>query len=455
MNQARGSVPRRFPSDHALRVVVPVHGLQSLVRDERYDVRAMRSKLRLAFLVCLAWLARPAQAQDLVGLYAEWIDDPTTTMAVNWVDLYPDSSDTLLWRKEGDAEWRNATAEHTTITPSTLQRRSVQLKGLAPDTRYQIAIGQPPGKDAPLHFFRTMPKDLAARPVRFLEGGDTMATRERFESMNRIAMQQDPDFVLFGGDLAYENGKEASRVVDWLQAWMKTGVAKGRRLVPLVVAIGNHEVRGGYNGKAPVDAPYFYGVHSLPEGRAWRALDFGSYLSLVLLDSGHTTPIDGAQTDWLQRTLEERADRTFLFAAYHYPAYGTTKAPKGGTPLDVPVAAQVRKHWTPLFEQHGLTAAFEHDQHNFKRSHRIRAGKRDDENGVLYLGDGAWGVVVRTVPKEGEAWWLAKAEPRNHFWCVDLKHDGTATLRAIDGTGEVFDTVELATPRTLPVRPAR
>lgn len=410
----------------------------------------MQAKLPASILVCLTWLARPAAAQDLVGLYVEWIEDPTSTMVVNWVDLYPDSSDTLLWRKEGEEEWRNATAEHATVAPSTLQRRSVHLKGLAPDTRYQIAIGDPPGSGAALHFFRTMPKDLSSRAVRFLDGGDTMATRERFESMNRVAAQQDPDFVHFGGDLAYEDGRKASRVVDWLQAWTATGVAKGRRLIPLVVGIGNHDVRTGYDGKAPQDAPYYYGVHAVPADRAYRALDFGTYLSLVMLDSGHTAPIDGAQTLWLQGALAERMDRTFLFASYHYPAYGTTKAPKGGTPLDTPIAQQLRKHWVPLFEQYGLSAAFEHDNHNFKRTHRIRDGKRDDTSGILYLGDGAWGVIVREVPKEGQAWWLAKAEPRNHFWCIDLKQDGTALLRAIDGTGEVFDTVNLATPRTLP-----
>jgi hypothetical protein len=300
-----------------------------------------------------------------------------------------------------------------------------------------------------------MPRDLKARPVRFLNGGDTMATREMFEAMNRQAALLEPDFVVLGGDLAYENGIWAMRVVEWLQSWTRTAVTKDGRLLPLVAGIGNHEVRGHYNGKVPGDAPYYYGLFTLPDGRASRTLDFGRYLSLVLLDSAHTEPIQGAQTQWLERALLERTEQQFLFPFYHYPAWGTTKAPKQGTPLDNPVAIAIRSHWVPLFERFGISAAFEHDHHNFKRTHRILDGKRDDERGLLYLGDGAWGVLVRTVPPEGSAWWLAKAEARNHLWCIDLRADGVATIRAFDVQGNVFDTVQLDRARTKSAAPAR
>jgi hypothetical protein len=153
--------------------------------------------------------------------------------------------------------------------------------------------------------------------------------------------------------------------------------------------------------------------------------------------------------------LLERTEQQFLFPFYHYPAWGTTKAPKEGTPLDNPVAAAIRSHWVPLFERFGISAAFEHDHHNFKRTHRILEGKRDDERGLLYLGDGAWGVLVRTVPPEGSAWWLAKAEARNHLWCIDLRADGVATIRAFDVQGNVFDAVQLDRARTKPAAPAR
>lgn len=405
--------------------------------------------------ICCLLLTLTARSQDLVGIYLEWVQDPATTMIVNWVDLYPEGTTELYWRQEGVADWKQAKAARRGIPPSGLHRCSLELTELQPDTRYEISIGRIPEKNAKPLFFRTMPRDLKARPVRFLNGGDTMATREMFEAMNRQAALLEPDFVVLGGDLAYENGIWAMRVVEWLQSWTRTAVTKDGRLLPLVAGIGNHEVRGHYNGKVPGDAPYYYGLFTLPDGRASRTLDFGRYLSLVLLDSAHTEPIQGAQTQWLERALLERTEQQFLFPFYHYPAWGTTKAPKQGTPLDNPVAIAIRSHWVPLFERFGISAAFEHDHHNFKRTHRILDGKRDDERGLLYLGDGAWGVLVRTVPPEGSAWWLAKAEARNHLWCIDLRGDGVAAIRAFDVQGNVFDAVQLDRARTKPAAPAR
>ena len=405
--------------------------------------------------ICCLLLTLTARSQDLVGIYLEWVQDPATTMIVNWVDLYPEGTTELYWRQEGVADWKQAKAARRGIPPSGLHRCSLELTELQPDTRYEISIGRIPEKNAKPLFFRTMPRDLKARPVRFLNGGDTMATREMFEAMNRQAALLEPDFVVLGGDLAYENGIWAMRVVEWLQSWTRTAVTKDGRLLPLVAGIGNHEVRGHYNGKVPGDAPYYYGLFTLSDGRASRTLDFGRYLSLVLLDSAHTEPIQGAQTQWLERALLERTEQQFLFPFYHYPAWGTTKAPKQGTPLDNPVAIAIRSHWVPLFERFGISAAFEHDHHNFKRTHRILDGKRDDERGLLYLGDGAWGVLVRTVPPEGSAWWLAKAEARNHLWCIDLRGDGVAAIRAFDVQGNVFDAVQLDRARTKPAAPAR
>jgi hypothetical protein len=417
---------------------------------DRIASMSLRISPRILLLAPALLACASASAQDITGLYLAWDGDPTTTMVVNWVDLYPDSSDTLLWRREGASEWNQSTADQTTVAPASLQRRRVELAGLEPDARYEFAIGKAPdAKSAPLAF-RTLPKDLSARPLRFVAGGDTMATREMFEAMCRRSTALDPDFVVFGGDLAYEDGVKATRVVDWLEAWTRTSIAKDRRVVPLVCAIGNHEVRGHFKGKVPTDAPYYYGLFAGSDGVSQGVLDCGSYLSLVLLDTDHTTPVEGAQAQWLDRVLEARAGMQFLFPVYHYPAWGTTKAPKGGSPLDAPLAKSIREHWVPLFERHGISAAFEHDHHNFKRTHRILAGKRDDERGLLYLGDGAFGVTPRTVPAEGSAWWLAKAEARKHLWCADLRADGTATLRAIDDKGEVFDAVELSAPRTKP-----
>lgn len=419
----------------------------------------------LALLLLLAAAPGVRAMHDVAGIYLTWQGDPATTMTVNWVNLYADGAPKLWYRKAGEKEWLHATGTQHAAGPSVLQVRRVTLKELAPDTMYEFIHGeQPPkteketGNDAtkPLvrvantrstYKFRTMPATLA-RPVRFVTGGDMMHTRAMVDAMNERAGALDPDFALLGGDLAYANGVDAVRWIDWLQSWTKNARGKGGRLIPMVVAIGNHEVRGGYGGRIPDDAPYFYSLFALPGDRSYYTLDFGKYLSLLVLDSGHTQPISGPQATWLGEALAARAEQRFIFAAYHWPIYGTAKGEKGQLPAESKRSVEMRAQWVPHFERHGVTAVFENDHHNYKRTHPIRGHKRDDKTGIVYLGDGAWGVNTRTVPKN--AWYLAKAEPRRHLFHVTLPPSRPVLVEAVDAAGVVFDKTRFQRPRTPP-----
>lgn len=394
-----------------------------------------------------------AAQSDLVGLYLTWQRDPARTMTINWVNLYEHTTTNVYFRPAGETNWLSAQGTRHVVKPSVYQVRRVELTELKPATDYEFLIAdQVPAELRNLQRFRTMPAELE-RPVRFVTGGDMMHSREMVDAMNRRAGRLDPDFALIGGDLAYADGVNATRWFDWMQSWTLRARGRQGRLIPLVVGIGNHEVRGGYAGKIPEDAPYFYGFFALPENRSYFALDFGKYLSLVVLDSGHTQPISGAQADWLERTLAARTEQQFVFPCYHWPVYGTTKEPKGLLPSEHPRSIEIREQWTPHFERYGVTAIFENDHHNYKRTHRIRNHQRDDENGILYLGDGAWGVGTRTVPEPGKAWYLAHAEPTRHLHEVTLQPDGQVKFRALDAEGNEFDQAELSQPRTRPVTP--
>ncbi|MDB6151138.1 MAG: hypothetical protein JWQ44_2586 [Chthoniobacter sp.] len=444
----------------------------------------MKPALFPALLVLLATSLPGRAFYDVIGVYLTWQRDPATTMTVNWVNLYAEGAATIWYRPAGEKEWLSATGKQHVAAPSVLQVRRVELTGLLPDTIYQFVPGeQPPKPPAPAvapastpvakkvdeeevekewkppvvpdtrstYHFRTMPAELT-RPVRFVAGGDMMHTREMVDAMNKRAAALDPDFALLGGDLAYANGADAARWIDWMQSWMKNARGKGGRLIPMVVGIGNHEVRGGYKGRIPEDAPYFYGFFALPENRSYYALDFGRYLSFLVLDTGHTQPISGPQAEWLGGALTARAEQHFLFPVYHWPAYGTSKEPNGKLPSESKRSIEIRNQWIPHFERHGVTAVFENDHHNYKRTYPIRGHQRDDKTGLVYLGDGAWGVNTRTVPKD--AWYLAKTEPRRHLYHVTLPLKGPVTVEAIDAKGVVFDKTSFVLPRTVPVAPA-
>ena len=408
--------------------------------------------LLLALLcACLPGLAR-AQAENS-GVYLTWRDDPATTITVNWLNLYADAPATAWYRRPG-GDWRRVDGTAQPVRPSGLWVRRVQLRELSPDTGYEVALGaQPPAGTTAGYPFRTMPRELR-RPLGFVTGGDMMHSREMVDAMNKQAGRLDPDFALLGGDLAYANNVDATRLVDFFQSWLLHARGRDGRLIPMVPVIGNHEVVGGYRGRPEVEASQFYTLFDLPGDKARHVLDFGSYLSLVNLDSEHTEAIEGPQAAWLAETLAARTRQTFLFACYHFPAYGTAKAPGAGKlPIDNPRSIAIRQHWLPHLERYGATAIFENDHHNYKRSHRLRGHRRDDDNGLLFLGDGAWGVRTRTVPSPAEGWWLAKAEPTRHLFHVTLQPSGQARIVAVNDQGKIFDEVNLATPRTRPVNP--
>lgn len=366
----------------------------------------------------------PLRAAGPAGFFLTWKDDPCTTMVVDWHVGEDASVPELQYRKKGASTWTSDKGTEGVFPFAKRRLLRAELSGLEPDATYEFRFGD--GSDI-LHF-RTMPKVLA-RPLRFAIGGDTMHRPEWLEKTNLAALAHDPEFVVLGGDLSYENGEAAGvdKVIAWFDAYKKTMVTAGGRVVPVLVTIGNHEVRGGFvNGivaKYLRDsgmtgdafrselAPYYYALFASPGQPGYRALDFGDYLSLVFLDSNHTNPIEGEQSAWLAKTLSDRAGRPHLFPVYHVPGYPSVR------PFEEPVNALVREHWIPLFEKSGVRLAFENHDHAFKRTKPILAGKVDP-SGITFLGDGSWGVEPRSP--HGDSWYLEKSAGVRSFMIVTL-----------------------------------
>ena len=264
----------------------------------------------LSALAAFCWALSPGFSQnptahlfDPPALYLQWQRDPTTTMTIHWHTT--NSADSLLQYREAKANaWRDANGSSVPMpdTDSGRAIHTVELTGLIPKTDYLFRFGA----ESREFKFRTMPKDLST-PIRFVEGGDVYHQKDWMDNMNSLAAKFDPSFVVIGGDIAYANNRDTKienvqRWYDFLDSWKRTAVTPDGRLIPLLPSLGNHEVKGFW-GKTPEDAPCFYALFSMPGKQGYNNLDFGNYLSLFLLDSGHTHPIDGAQTDWLNSAL--------------------------------------------------------------------------------------------------------------------------------------------------------
>lgn len=370
-------------------------------------------------------------------LFLTWQRDPTTTMTIQWVAAESAALPTIDFATVETPVWQRSQTM-TKVYPNTdLKVYRCELTGLKPGTEYQFQIDHA----EPTYRFRTMPA-RATDTIQFVSGGDA-GVDEHAVNTNRLAAKQEPYFALIAGDLAYDNGKAPETFTKYLRNYRANMVDPKGRLIPMLAAIGNHEVNGGYKGTREKSPQYLSVFDGFYTEKTFGVLDIGDYLSLVLLDTDHIAPIEGEQTNWLAGTLKDRQDRPHLIVANHVPAYPSYRAPntedgKNGT------GAQQRKHWCPLFERYNVDVVLEHHDHTFKRTHPLINGLKD-QNGVIYLGDGSWGKL--RIPKEPEKRpYLATVSPAYHMTVHRLEGEQRFHV-ALEESGRVADVCMTASKR--------
>ncbi len=364
--------------------------------------RFLGASLGVAALGLPMWggdtIAREIEGEDHEGplgsLFLTWRQDPTTTIVIQWVgDSRPGNGASIQYVPLDGKVWRSAAAAIKPFPGTDQVVHRCELTGLTPGAEYRFQVGS----SSPTYRFRTMPA-RATDEFRFVSGGDA-GTGDEAKNSNRLAAKQDPYFVVIGGDVAYDNGRSPETFLRFLRNYHETMVDSQGRLIPLVTCLGNHEVDSKRDRSRNAAGSYLSVFDALFEETSYGVLDFGDYLSLVLLDTGHLSPIGGEQADWLEKTLADREDHPHVFAIYHVPCYPSYRDPWGDRG-DNGAGAEQRKRWSPLFERYRVNIALEHHDHTFKRTHPLTDGKIDEKNGVLYLGDGSWGKL--RVPKSPE-----------------------------------------------------
>lgn len=364
------------------------------------------------------------------SLILTWFRDPTTTMVIQWVGTDAEGRDRPIWFAPADGmAWEQRVSTHHRFPMTDLWIHRTELVGLKPDSQYRFRIGL----DSEEYKFQTMPSK-ATDSFRFISGGDS-GIDIHAQQTNKLAAAQNPMFVFLGGDLAYENGKDPAVFLQFIKNYSDQLRDEQQRIIPLIACLGNHETQKGYH--QPRDsAPFFFAFFDgLFNNGGHAVLDFGNYLSMVMLDSGHTTPIAGEQTDWLEQTLKQREERPSLFVAYHVPSYPSVR-PYDLTDPDKSVGFDSRKYWVPLFERYNVDAVLEHHDHTFKRTIPL-INSVYDKNGLVYLGDGSWGKI-RKPKTTSERPYLAKATENYHLSLHSLEGEQRFHV-ALSDTGKIVD----------------
>ncbi len=377
-----------------------------------------------------AFVSENSPESKLPTIYLYWMDDPTSTMRVNWIDHDGSFDFGLEYRRVGGSTWHRASVNSRTVPHTDTKIRTARIHGLRSGASYRFRFQD--GKQE--WKFRTMPGDLSA-PVNFVTGGDLYHHHSYMRPISRQAAQTSPMFAAIGGDWAYADGDPAkvNRWFDMMGYWYEDMVTPEGYLIPFVAAIGNHEVTTGFGGRIE-DSPFYLTFFQHRNDRTYYALDFSDYLSMMILDSGHIQPVRGEQSAWLRKELIRRLNVPHVFPMYHVPAWPSFRD------ANHPRSIAVRENWVPLFETYGVELAFENHDHTFKRTVPIRDGEYS-EDGVTYIGDGSWGVQTRTPVPASERWFIYKSTDDFHFWQITL-YENERIVQAINERGFLLDYFE-------------
>jgi acid phosphatase type 7 len=345
-----------------------------------------------------------------------WQQDPSTTMTITWRTDERGENNILRYADKPDARprnWKTLEAKTFTFEETSAWLHTVELQNLKPGQHYYVEIPHPTHPDK-FHFI-TMPDEKNRRELVFLVGGDSRTRRDVRREMNVLAARENPDFVIFDGDFI-STALNEGQWDDWFDDWHEQMITANGRRIPVVPAIGNHEVDGSYL-QPREKAPFYLKRFVAPEPRNYYVLSFGPDLVVVTLDSDHLTEIT-QQSEWLDKTLQAHRDTRWKVVQYHVAAWPSVRDFDGAIPQ------KIRTHWIPLFEKHNVDLVIEAHDHAYKKTVPIRNNQQDNDRGIIYIGDGGWGAPVRETKNAEDFWWLDEAVTIDHFWKVTLSKDG-------------------------------
>jgi acid phosphatase type 7 len=406
-----------------------------------------RAWVMLAVAVSSLFAAGLASADAPFNVYLTYRGDTSRAIVVNYhlnVRLRDAPEPMVYWDTTARAGDKAAYANHTAGTKSEMPELPIyrtlnwiEVTGLEPDTVYYFIAGDDQNGYTEERSFRTIP--AGDQPLRFATGGDLGVT-PLTERLLAQTGQQDPLFCAIGGDIAYVNGRfwQYETWDRWFANYDRYMRTTDGHMIPMLMGIGNHETNRLPTTDPVIKAPFytaFFGQQQA-DTKTYFTQQFGKNILFIVLDTGHVAPHAGEQAAWLAETLAASTDFLYKFALYHVPLYPSHRAYEGeGSRLG-------RVHWEPYFTAFGLTTAFENHDHTLKRSKRISNNQIDDE-GVLYLGDGSFGVNPRTVEPELR-WYLDLQESAGHIWIVDVSTDDIH-YRALGDQGQLLDEYRHAT----------
>jgi alkaline phosphatase D len=249
---------------------------------------------------------RTAVGQGAPGSFTHGVasGDVTSTTAALWTRA--DGASSILAEVSPDEEFEREVKSISTTT-SAARDFVVQATAseLTPDTQYYYRFSAG-GSTSETGRFRTAPRDIDTRRVRFVFSGDSDGSRDddgeprwgEFDVLDRAASEEDAAFFLYLGDTIYADRDPAARSLDAFRAKYKANreyeaLARIMREMPVFAIWDDHEVTDNFSGQTVDRVLFDAGLTAFREympisgaspSRLFRAGSWGTQVELILLD---------------------------------------------------------------------------------------------------------------------------------------------------------------------------
>lgn len=328
---------------------------------------------------------------------------------------------------------------------------SAHLKELSPSTSYRFRIMHREYIGESYYYYRTPSRDSMVVSV----GGDAGVTKITKSIFARMTTLGSSSLGIIGGDVAYDNGMYACACT-WdsiLDMW-ESNRSEDRYLVPLLMAVGNHDLGVNDNtndayglmregescdmnwvDRAPPLImgwfPHDQNLEPVCRRKTAHVHTIPGLVNWWILDSAYGVPaldMVGFVTDSSQ--LVSGSSTTNL-AVYHVPLESASAA-------DVASSAYLRDSWGKRIFANNIpfVAAFENHSHLYKRTQPLY------EHGTVFFGDGNIGITMvheEDLRRPSMDNPISKAGIQNHFFSVNISKN-SITVNAIDENGAIFDS---------------
>ncbi|NJL15243.1 MAG: hypothetical protein HC913_21045 [Microscillaceae bacterium] len=295
--------------------------------------------------------------------------------------------------------------------------------------RAQSAEGQT--IDSGLLTFQTAVKP--EMPFSFCVIGDTESRPHVNHRLGQLIWEERPNFVLHLGDIT--DGGFQNHKFEWNHEYF-TGITPLASRIPIFPVAGNGEA----------DLYWYKRYHRLPDHEEFYQFSFGN-TDFFMLNSNVNAELKkgGRQYEWLKARLAESKATWKLVAHHHCPFssdeddFGNTWKGEVSTQGD-PKFEDLKK----LYESAGVQVVFYGHVHAYERTHPLKDGKIDQQNGVTYIkSGGAGGHLEDFAPSH--AWFSGKTQRGHHFCRVDIVGN-VLGFKMYDLEGRLKDFFEIKRP---------